>query len=246
MPRAASPSRHRSPRATGRARALLALFVAAIALPAGAGEPLVTEDASILPKGACQLESWYRRERGRDVLWALPACSPGDQVEFAAGAAAYRDDTGSHGVFLVQAKPMLYRDPDGRWAAAAVLVAARDTARPSGRTGFQDAAALGVATVNFIDETLRVHVNAGVVHSHDEFTTGAWGLAAEYDLSGSWTLLGEAYRDSPGRPHFQLGVRRTIIADRLEVFASAGDQLHGTSDTRFLKIGMRLQADVFR
>ena len=228
-------------------RPLVLLAATAISLSALAGEPLATEDASILPKGACQLETWFRHERNVDVLWALPACSPNDHVELALGGAVYRDDeSGRHALVALQAKPMLYRDPGERFALAAVFAAARDTGRGHSGSGFHDALAALVTSFGFLDSALRVHVNGGIGWSHAEFTTGIFGAAIEYDPVERWTLMGEVFRDSPGRPSFQLGVRYTAIEDRLELFASGGDRVHGGGDGPFFKAGLRLQADVLR
>lgn len=223
----------------------LALVLAAAA-PAFAGEPLATDDASVLPQGACQIETWVRYDRDLRFLAAVPACSPLDGLELSAGAAAYDSKSeGRHAYLVLQAKAMLYRDPDERWALAASFGALRDTGRPSGRIGFQDAGSTLIASW-FASDTLRMHANGGIAYSHDSFTTGTWGAAVEWDVDDRWTALADTFRDAPGRPKFLGGVRYTVTADRLELFAAAGDRFHGTRDTWFVKLGFRVQFDVAR
>ena len=53
--------------------------------------------------------------------------------------------------------------------------------------------------------------------------------------------MGEIYRDAPGRPNFQLGLRYMLITDRVELFISGGDQFNGNADSWFAKFGVRFQ-----
>lgn len=225
----------------GRWRGLMLAFVAGTAL---GGEPLATDDASILAKGVCQAESWHRWSTGGGHEgWLLPACSVNDHVELGVGVARYRDpDLGGHTRVLLQAKTVFYRDPGDRWSAGGVAAVLRDGGRESRRNGFHDASALGLLSFNALDDTLRLHVNGGVAHSHAEFTTGAWGTAVEYDFREGWTLMGEVYRDEPGRAKFQVGLRYLLITDRVELFVSGGDRLGGEGNGWFAKFGVRFQS----
>ena len=46
-----------------------------------AGQPLVTDDASIVAPGTCQLEAWWHPHRDGHEYWAQPACNfTGNQV----------------------------------------------------------------------------------------------------------------------------------------------------------------------
>jgi len=224
-------------------RRLLPLLICLLGGTALAAEPLATDDASILPKGLCQVESWHRwSTAGGHEGWLLPACSVSDHVEVAVGGARYRDpDVGGHSLFLLRAKTVFYRDPGNHWSAGAVAGAMRDGGHASRSNAFHEAAALGLVSFNALDETLRVHVNAGVVYRRAAFTTGAWGTAAEFDFREDWTVIGEIYRDEPGRPKFQLALRYTLVTDRVELFISGGDQLNGNGDTWFAKFGVRFQ-----
>ncbi len=224
-------------------RRLLPLLMLVSSAAALAGEPLTTDDASILDPGVCQVESWHRwSTRGGHEGWLLPACSVNEHLELGVGAARYRDaEVGGHSLLLLQAKSVFYRDPGDRWSAGAVAAAVRDGGHESRGNAFHQASALGLVSFNALDESLRLHVNAGVVYSRAEFTTGAWGTAAEFDFREGWTVMGEVYRDAPGRPSFQLGIRYLLITDRVELFLSGGDRLHGNGETWFAKFGVRFQ-----
>lgn len=224
-------------------RRLLPLLLGLVVDAALAGEPLATDDASVLDQGTCQFEAWHRwSNSGGHVGWLVPACSVTDQVELGVGWARYREpDESGHTLFLLQAKTVLYRSPDDRWSAGAVASAVHDTGRTTRRKGIHEAAALGLLSFNALDETLRLHVNAGVIYNHGEYTTAAWGTAFEYDFREGWTAMGELFRDAPGRPSYQVGLRYLLITDRVELFVSGGDRLHGGSDTWFAKFGVRFQ-----
>jgi len=222
---------------------VVALLVALGSADARAGEPLATDDATILDKGVCQVESWHRwSDSGGHVGWLLPACSVTDHLELAIGGARYREaDVGGHSLFLMQAKAIAYRDPSDRFSLGGVAALQRDGGHEARSSAFHDGLALGLVTFNALEQTLRVHVNAGVVYRRDAFTTAAWGIATEFDLRDDWTLLGEVFRDEPGRPKFQLGVRYTLVTDRVELFASGGDAIDSRGDGWFAKFGVRFQ-----
>lgn len=231
-------------------RFVIALLLSILAnASATAGEPLVTDDASILDKGVCQFEAWHRwTTNGGHEGWGVPACSVHPNLELGIGFARSRDsEAGGHSLFLLQAKTVLLRAADGSWSAGAVASVLRDGARETRRDGFHEATARGLVTFNLLDERLRIHANAGVVNSYQEYTTTAWGAAAECDFADDWTMLGEVFRDGPGRPGYQLGIRYTLVTDRVELFLSGGDRLGRVEgDNWFAKFGVRFQSwDLF-
>ncbi len=58
-------------------------------------------------------------------------------------------------------------------------------------------------------------------------------------------LLGEVFRDEPGRAKFQVGLRGIVVADRFEVYVSYGNRFDATQ--WFATAGIRLQTpELFR
>lgn len=226
-----------------RIAAALATLAVLCSAPAHAGEPLATDDASILDKGVCQVESWHRwSDAGGHVGWLLPACSVTGHLELGAGGARYRDaEIGGHSLYALQAKAIFHRDADDRFSVGGVAALQRDGGHQARNRAFHDGVALGLVTLNAPDHPLRVHLNAGVVYRRDAYTTGAWGVAAEYDVRDDWTLLAETFRDEPGRPKYQLGVRYLLVTDRVELFASGGDSFATRGNGWFAKFGVRFQ-----
>jgi hypothetical protein len=221
----------------------IAWLALAASAPAFAGEPLATEDASVLERGVCQAELWHRwSTNGAHEGWLVPACSVGDALELGVGYARTRDaDAGGHSRFLLQAKGVAWRSADDRWSAGAIAAALRDGAHESRGSALHEAYAAGLVSFNALDNALRVHLNTGVAWRRSDYTTGVYGAAVEYDLRDDWTLMAEVFRDEPGRAKFQLGVRYALVTDRVELFASGGDRFGG-GDGWFAKFGVRFQS----
>ncbi|HVF65702.1 MAG TPA: hypothetical protein VNE58_17080 [Casimicrobiaceae bacterium] len=224
-------------------KTLLALLSALATSHAIAGEPLVTDDASILERGVCQVESWHRWSTGgAHEGWLLPACSVTSWLELTAGGARYRDpDVGGHSLFLLQAKSVFAADPDGRWSIGAVVGIGRDGGHEERGRAFHQSSALGLVSFAALDNTLRVHANAGVAYSRGDYRTAAWGTAIEFDFRDDWTAMAEIFRDAPGRPSYQIGLRYLLVTDRVELFLSGGDRFGGSGDW-FAKFGVRFQS----
>ena len=95
---------------------------------AWAGRPLNTDDASILPEGGCQLETWLRRARDLHEIVVQPACNPWGGVEWGAILASARPVDGSAQSSLgLQAKTVFKEVQPGSWGAGLTIGATRHT-----------------------------------------------------------------------------------------------------------------------
>ena len=209
--------------------------------PALAGEPLATEDAAVLERGVCEAELWHRwsTNQGHEG-WLASACAVSEHLELGAGYARTRDaEVGGHSQFKLEAKGVFVRNE--RWSGGAIAAVLRDGAHPSRDSALHEAYAAGLVSFSALDDALRIHLNAGVGWRRNDYTTGVAGIAVEYHLRDDWTLLGEVFRDGPGRPRYQLGVRYVLVTDRVELFASGGDRF-GEGDGWFAKFGARFQS----
>lgn len=83
-----------------RAGALLLLLAAGMAAPAAA-QQFVTDNATITPHRACQLEGWY----GEAAAWVLPACRFVRPLEITAGVGFVADEGGGRAAAGVPARP---------------------------------------------------------------------------------------------------------------------------------------------
>ena len=74
-----------------------------------AARPFVTDDARIVDKGGCQIETFIKRQRKLDEreFWFLPACNPFGRVELTLGRTWVDSMPGDSRVDILQAKTLI-------------------------------------------------------------------------------------------------------------------------------------------
>lgn len=206
---------------------------------AQAGQPLVTDDAAVVAPGTCQLEAWAHSTSGGHEYWAQPACNFTGNLELAVGGArTYPYGNSPSTLIQLQAKTVLFPRTNGQWSFGAVASAGRDTGAAHGRTAFQAFDARALASWYPRDD-LEVDLNLGGGYLYGSGSFAVAGAAIQYALVDAVQLLGEIFRDEPGRAKFQVGLRGIVIPDRFEVYASYGNRFDATQ--WFATIGIRLQ-----
>jgi len=210
-----------------------------------AGQPLVTDDAAIVAPHTCQLEAWVHPTSDGHEYWAQPACNFTGNLELAVGAARnypYGDTASS--LIHLQAKTVLFPRADGEWSFGVVGSGDRDTGAPRGRTAFQAFNVTGLASWYPRDD-LEIDLNLGASYQHGSEYFAVGGAAIQYAPIETLQLLGEVFRDEPGRAKFQVGLRGIVVADRFEVYVSYGNRFDATQ--WFATAGIRLQTpELFR
>ena len=205
----------------GRAAAIASIVL----FPFGtlhAARPFVTDDARVVDKDHCQVETFYKTQRTYDgsEFWWLPACNP-SFLEITVGANRIEDQ----GNGILQAK-YLFKElqPNGYGLALSV-----------GSFSGQ-AYANAIASVSFLDDRAVVHTNLGRFHEDGK----TWGLGLEallapprvYGILETFGQRGEA-------PTWHYGIRFWVIPNRFQVDATRGDQGGGDPDRRFYTLGLR-------
>lgn len=224
-----------------RIGALLAPALAAYASVAVAGAPLVTDDASVVTPGTCQLEAWGTAAHDAHGFSVQPACNLVADTELAVGASRTRaDDGGTSSGLVIQLKHVFVADPDGAWAFGAEAGAERDTAAPPGRSAFATGYARALATWNPAD-SLELDVDVGAASTRGSGSYALAGMAVQYALTPAMKLLGEVYHDEPGTGKVQAGVRFVVVPDRFEVYGSYGQRFANRGDWWAI-VGVRLQS----
>jgi hypothetical protein len=208
-----------------------------------AGQPLVTDDAAIVAAGTCQLEAWWHPTHEGHEYWAQPACNFAANVELAVGLArAYPTGDPTSSLIHLQAKTATFSHDDNRWSFGIVVSGDRDTGASHGGTAFQGFNATGLASWYPRDD-LEIDLNLGASYLYGSGSFAVAGVAVQYTVFDSIQLLGEVFRDEPGRPKFQLGTRGIIVQDRFEVYASYGNRFDAKQ--WFATVGIRLQTPEF-
>jgi hypothetical protein len=218
------------------------LALAPLADAAIAARPFVTDDARIVDRGGCQIETYAKRQRtfGENETWFLPACNPWGWAELTAGG--QRTDNFSEGTssaLIVQAKTLLKRLEANAFGWAVTLGGVRQSSfETTDRARWSPFFNL-VGSRSFGD-TLVVHANAG---ARDDRLAGStlytWGLGAEVALTSRLSGIAEAYGEERQSPSRQVGARYWIVPDRLQVDGTLGAQSDDPQDRKWVSVGLR-------
>lgn len=221
---------------------LAALLTAAAATTAHAGRPLVTDDAGVLDRGTCEVEGVAER------AWAGGDRATARTLEVGCGI-GWRTQLGLAG---------------GRAKAGGVRT---DLATLSGKTALAGAEATGLTSLGYgVDATrarggswqhaassltlihsrplgraASLHLNLG--HARDEPSdrrATTWGAGIEHAGYGTLAPMAELYGDDREAPHWNVGLRWTLAADRVWLDASYGRQI-GPGRARLATLGFKVE-----
>jgi hypothetical protein len=209
---------------------------------ARAGRPMVVDDAVIVDRDSCQVESWSQRIPDQTEYWAMPACRVG-AWELGAGlgrigpgaTAAYR----SH---MLQAKTIFRPLTAGGWGIG--LTIADQYRQGSGLAG--DLSVLVPLSVSLLENRVLAHVNAGWLHRHGGRDGATWAFGAELAVKAPLTLTLESYGAGHGGNYVQAGLRLDAIPGRLALDAGAGRRLGRGGAEHYFTFGLTLVGRVFR
>lgn len=223
-----------------------ALLGTAAAMPADAARPMITDDARIVDPKACQVESWVKRNPDSTEFWAIPACNPTGNLELTFGGALTRE----HGETLftdnvLQGKTIFRAlEPNG-WGAGLAVGMLRHPHREAA-SGWGDPYFYVPVSVAFRGDQWVVHVNAGAIRQRaEDRTLGTWGLGNEIRLRPDLYFIPEVFGNDRGRPFYQVGLRKWIVPDRVQVDATFGNRFTSESGERWMSIGLRLLSPPF-
>ena len=210
----------------GRAATIASLCL----LPAAtvhAARPFFTDDARVVDKDHCQIETFYKDQRtytGSEFWW-LPACNPNfipmkNGLEITVGANRIEDQ----GNGILQAK-YLFKELQSNGYGLALSLGSF-----SGQPY-----ANAIASFSFFDDRAVIHTNLGRFHE-DGHTWGV-GLEALLFPPRVYGIL-ETFGQRGESPTYHYGIRFWVIPNRWQIDATRGDQ-GGDPDRRFYTLGLR-------
>jgi len=215
-------------------RSLLAAVLLA-APTAEAARPFVTDDARVVDRGGCQIESVVKRQRRFDEaeFWFLPACNPWG-AELTVGHIGV-DSTpfGDASTTVLQGKMLLKPlETNGSGFAFSLGVLAGSANKPYVN---------GIGSFSFFDDRAVVHANLGAWRDGTaKRTRSTWGAGAEVLLMAPWLYgIVESYGTRGEKPTLHSGLRIWIVPNRLQVDTTAGLQ-QSTPQRRFATVGLRV------
>lgn len=180
--------------------------------PALAGRPLVTEDADVLDRAACEWESVGQRLHGAGepatLAWTTQfGCGTGLNSQAAlfvgrsstAGAATLSLGLGGKTALLAR---------QGSEGLGLTVAWGLVGLRPAGERLGHELSYLNLVATQALGDALTAHANLGWTHARQagQATTN-WNLALEWSRGTGLDWLGEVYGDDRSRPWLGLGLR---------------------------------------
>ncbi len=221
------------------------LLLSCAALSAWAARPLITDDARVVDDKSCQVESWFRHERSRAEVWALPGCNFTGNLEFTLGGGSFRENGTHSSDLLLQGKYLIKALESNGLGLAVALGTVRHSLPGSGKVA-HDVYVNVPVSVSFADDKFTVHANGGWLRdgaTGNHVTT--WGLASETQLHPRVGLIAEAFGQVSRESFYQLGLRFWVIPDRVQIDTTFGDRLGHGGPARWVSIGLRLLSPAF-
>ena len=236
-----------------RRRLTIAALAAVGCTTAEAGRPLDTDDAAVIPRGACQVETYASRVSGpggprTTEAGFAPSCNPFGGGEFLLGVVRGGiGDAGASSIGGVQYKG-LWRSvtadaPGVGYVAAYSDDLASHADQPSSRAAY-----LSVIASAPITTTLQLDVNVGWLHPFDRSTPGGrdhfvWRLAGEWAVTRRWTLVGEQTRTVGVDRSIRVGVT-WAMTPKVTFDVSGGRRCQPGCDTTFVSAGLTWVGDL--
>ena len=200
----------------------LHVVMAAFAVPAEAARPFFTDDARVVDKGHCQIETFYKEQRtySGSEFWFLPACNPFG-LEMTLGRNRIEGERNT----IAQGKYLFKELQTNGFGLAA-----------SGGSFGGEAFVNGIASFSFLDDRAVIHTNLG--RFREAGTTWGVGLEALLAAPRVYGIL-ETFGQRGESPTYHYGIRFWVIPSRFQIDATRGDQGGGDPDRRFYTLGLR-------
>lgn len=226
-------------------RLALALCLPLLALPAQAGRPLQTEDAGVLDRGACEVETVVERVRvdggtGRERSLAAQ-CGIGLDSQLGVAGGWWRAGGERGRSAGIGGKTLVWAGA-GEGAPAFALAWGVGADRIDGQWRRSGHFLNAVASIGAGPGTL--HANLGLAREREprrSLTT--WNLAWEHEghALGTLTLapMAEVFGDDRGDLWWNLAARLTVVPDRVFLDASYGRQTKAEK-ARLMTAGLKL------
>ena len=212
---------------------LAALLLAAPA--AHAARPFVTDDARVVDKDGCQIETFVKRQRRFDEseFWFLPACNPWGAELTVGHIRVDSAPTGDTRTTVLQAKTVFKPlATNGSGFALTIGMLAGTANSPYFNA---------IGSFSFADDRVVLHTNLGGIRDNvAKVSRGTWGAGAEVLLIAP-RLYGiiETYGQRGEKPTLHTGLRIWIVPNRVQVDATIGLQ-QAFPERRFATVGLRL------
>jgi len=229
-------------------------LILALAAPAMAVRPFVTDDARVLDEHTMQLETSVRYDQDVFTNLNLFALSPKANWELTMGFSdGFFLDKESNRSFstvgpLMQVKYLVWPAKPNRYPGLALAVGA---APPWGKGDFRqdrwsEFVYLASTQSLFDNDRVLIHANIGISTTNPA-SVATWGLGTQFRLIGGLNGVAEVFYNDPyaGRTGgaYQVGFRH-IVNDDLQIDLTTGSGLFGSQQINtFVGMGLRIVSD---
>ncbi len=225
-----------------RSAALPLMTVAGLALAssAQASHPLVTETATHLARGVCEVDFAQAKETQRaqadnsasDVNFS---CSAGARSQYMIGLSSNRANGLRTERYNLEGKTTVWPAEEGETAWG--LRYAVDWAVATGQSTRLDKASMQVLASRALSKDVLGHANLGFVrHRQAGKSASLWSVGVE--TLGRWQFAADLYGEGSNKSWASAGVGWHAFSDM--VFSISAAQQLNDSSARALKVGLRL------
>ena len=226
------------------ARTTLALALSFAALGAHAGRPMATEDAGVLDRGACELESYVARATASGLPSARAlslqlGCGFGYDTQLAFAVAEAKAGGLKARTTTLLGKTALNAPANN--TTAFTLAWGLAWAKPDGGSNGHELTFLNGVATHPLSSSLKLHANLGWSRSQSaKASTTNWNLGLEKSYASGIDAMAEIYAtDRDDAPWVQLAVRWAAIPDKLFVDGSWGLQT-GSGSAKQMTVGLKV------
>jgi hypothetical protein len=219
------------------------MLTSVLASPSWAGRPLATEDAGVLDRGECEIESYAGRAKQGDspsvsTLWAQFGCGIGLNSQLAVGTGREKSAGSRTRIAALTGKTFLRELTDNQtgFTLAYALFGAREP-----DDSFRHSASELKAVISAPHNGWLLHANLGLNHSQNPASySTVWGLATERPGAiGPVDLMAEVFGDDRTAPWLQIAARWAVIPKRLYLDASWGVQTN-SQHAKQVTVGLKI------
>jgi hypothetical protein len=225
-------------------RPAVALALLLAAGGAYAGRPMATEDAGVLDRGACELESFI----GRVTVDDLPSaharslqlgCGFGYDSQLAFAVAEAKADGLKVRTTTLLGKTALNTPAEN--TTAFTLAWGLAWAKPDDGSNRHEVTFLNGVATHPLSSSLKLHANLGWSRSQSaKASTTNWNLGLEKSYAGGIDAMAEVFAtDRDNAPWVQFAVRWAAIPDKLFLDGSWGVQT-GSGHAKALTLGLKV------
>lgn len=219
-----------------------------LAREAHAARPFIVDDARVVDKGACQLESWRKNNAdGSHEYWALPACNPfGVEITAGGGYLSRGPDVRDEVDYQFQGKYLFRSLETNGWGYGLSAGALRHADINTQQNLIGNYYFYFPISRSFLDDRFVLLLNLGAIDNRDLNRRGAsWGVGTEIYLTRRFMLAAESYGAAGFDKFAQVGFRFWVVPDHVQLDASYGGNLGAWERQHWNSIGIRLISKPF-